>query len=93
MLMHENNIKRTSDGILVKAMDISFGATIVMNYKGISQIQPIYSSSKWNVRFNDKCSLNLEKLWYMAKRAKLFIIGLIIPSNGELYGDGAFIYC
>ena len=33
MLMHENNIKRTSDGILVKAMDISFGATIVMNYK------------------------------------------------------------
>ena len=30
MLMHENNIKRTSDGILVKAMDISFGATIVI---------------------------------------------------------------
>ena len=34
--MHENNIKRTSDGILVKAMDISFGTTIVMNYKGIT---------------------------------------------------------
>ena len=34
--MHENNIKSTTGAILVKAMDISFGTTIVMNYKGIT---------------------------------------------------------
>ena len=36
MLMHENNIKSAIDAILVKAMDISFGTTIVMDYKGIT---------------------------------------------------------
>ena len=34
--MHENNIKSAIDAILVKAMDISFGTTIVMTYKGIT---------------------------------------------------------
>ena len=29
-------IKSAIDAILVKAMDISFGTTIVMNYKGIT---------------------------------------------------------
>ena len=34
--MHENNIKSTTDAFLVKAMDILFGKTLVMNYKGIN---------------------------------------------------------
>ena len=34
--MHENNIKSTTGAVLVKAVDILFGTTLVMNYKGVN---------------------------------------------------------
>ena len=34
--MHENNIKSTTGAVLVKAVDILFGTTLVMNYKDIT---------------------------------------------------------
>ena len=34
--MHENNIKSTTGAVVVKAMDILFVTTLVMNYKRIT---------------------------------------------------------